>query len=179
VAPQYKAVDLGLEASLVAGLLGGYVTGLVSGALISLPAMFSPRVPDTPLLVGVGVMGGLLRDVAPDTEEIWRFSPVFDLSFYRIFSRRHDRYRTAFQLFFLLAILFAEFLRLTLGHAWPASLFSFYPAWPDPHPAHFLAGLCEHHTGCDAAAQDLEQRPQRDQAGGAAPPAIASVAWMR
>jgi two-component system LytT family sensor kinase len=139
VAPQYKAVDLGLEASLVAGLLGGYVTGLVSGALISLPAMFHHEYLTLPLLVGVGVMGGLLRDVAPDTEEIWRFSPVFDLSFYRIFSRRHDRYRPAFQLFFLLAILFAEFLRLTLGHAWPASLFSFYPAWPDPHPAHFLA----------------------------------------
>ncbi len=139
VAPQYKAVDLGLEASLVAGLLGGYVTGLVSGALISLPAMFHHEYLTLPLLVGVGVMGGLLRDVAPDTEEIWRFSPVFDLSFYRIFSRRHDRYRPAFQLFFLLAILFAEFLRLTLGHAWPASLFSFNPAWPDPHPAHFLA----------------------------------------
>ena len=29
-----------------------------------------------PLLAGVGVLGGLLRDLAPDPEEIWRFSPV-------------------------------------------------------------------------------------------------------
>ncbi len=27
-----------------------------------------------PLLAGVGVLGGLLRDLAPDPEEIWRFS---------------------------------------------------------------------------------------------------------
>src|SRR5216117_3890009 len=37
---EYKAVDLGLEGSLVMGMLGGYVTGLLSGVLISLPAMF-------------------------------------------------------------------------------------------------------------------------------------------
>src|SRR5215471_8706401 len=35
----YPAVDLGLEGSLIAGILGGYVTGLCSGLLISLPAM--------------------------------------------------------------------------------------------------------------------------------------------
>src|SRR5471032_191051 len=36
----YPAADLGLEGSLIAGILGGYVTGLCSGVLISLPAMF-------------------------------------------------------------------------------------------------------------------------------------------
>jgi hypothetical protein len=30
----YQAADLGLEGSLIAGLLGGYVTGLLSGILI-------------------------------------------------------------------------------------------------------------------------------------------------
>jgi len=37
----YRAVDLGFEGSLLAGVVGGYVTGLVSGILISLPAMFA------------------------------------------------------------------------------------------------------------------------------------------
>src|SRR3954470_7575356 len=37
----YQAVDLGLEGSLVMGMLGGYVTGLVAGVLISIPAMFN------------------------------------------------------------------------------------------------------------------------------------------
>ena len=35
----YLAVDLGLEGSLLAGMLGGYFTGLISGALIAIPAM--------------------------------------------------------------------------------------------------------------------------------------------
>src|SRR5690349_2434454 len=35
----YAVADLGLEGSLIAGILGGYVTGLVSGVLISLPAV--------------------------------------------------------------------------------------------------------------------------------------------
>src|ERR1019366_389234 len=39
VSASYQAVDLGLEGSLLAGLLGGYVTGLTSGILISIPAM--------------------------------------------------------------------------------------------------------------------------------------------
>ena len=37
----YRAVDLGLEGSLLAGILGGYVSGLIAGVLISLPAMLS------------------------------------------------------------------------------------------------------------------------------------------
>lgn len=36
----YQAVDLGMEGSLVAGMVGGYVTGLLSGVLISIPAFF-------------------------------------------------------------------------------------------------------------------------------------------
>src|SRR5215831_15207016 len=39
VAPTYRVADLGLEGSLIAGVLGGYVTGLLSGVLISLPAV--------------------------------------------------------------------------------------------------------------------------------------------
>ena len=71
----YQAVDLGLEGSLLAGILGGYVTGLVSGILISLPAMINGELLTMPLLAGIGLLGGMLRDCAPDPEEIWRFTP--------------------------------------------------------------------------------------------------------
>jgi len=135
----YKAVDLGLEASLLSGILGGYVTGLLSGALISLPATISHEYLTLPLLAGVGTLGGLLRNCAPDTEQIWRFSPLLDLRIYRFFRRNHDHARAAFQMFFLLAILFAEFLRLSLGHFFPRRLFSFYPDWPSPHPLTTIA----------------------------------------
>lgn len=136
----YAAVDLGLEGSLLAGLLGGYVTGLVSGALISLPAMFGGEYLALPLLAGVGGLGGLLRDCAPDPEEIWRFSPIFDLSILRFFRPRQDRYRAAFQIIFLGAVVLAELLRLNLGHLFPRRLFSLNPGWPHPHPVNLIAG---------------------------------------
>jgi two-component system, LytTR family, sensor kinase len=135
----YEAVDLGLEGSLLAGLLGGYVTGIVSGILISLPAMFNHEYLTMPLLAGLGVLGGLLRDCAPDTEEIWRFSPLVALSLHRLFRRGHDHQRTLFQMFFLLAILFAEFLRITLARVFEHSVFSFYPDWPSPNPLSIVA----------------------------------------
>jgi two-component system LytT family sensor kinase len=130
----YQAVDLGLEASLLAGLLGGYVTGLLSGALISIPAMLKHEYLTLPLLAGVGALGGLLRNCAPDTEQIWRFSPFLDLRIYRFFRRNHEHARAAFQMFFLLAILSSEFLRLTLDHFFPRWVFAIRPTWPRPHP---------------------------------------------
>src|SRR5574341_635991 len=116
VTHSYRATDLGLEASLLSGILGGYITGLLSGILISLPAMFNGEYLTMPLLAGMGALGGLLRDCALDTEEIWRFSPLFDLRIFRFFRRGHDHARSAFHLFFFLAIIFAEFLRISLGH---------------------------------------------------------------
>jgi two-component system LytT family sensor kinase len=136
----YHAADLGLEGSLIAGILGGYVTGLLSGALISLPALFAGEGLTLPLLAGVGVLGGLLRDLAPDPEEIWRFSPFFDLSIYRFFKARTDHRRTAYQLVFLAAILFAEFLRQTLGYLFTEkSVYFSAPTWKDPNPLAIVA----------------------------------------
>ena len=122
----YLAGDLGLEGSLLAGILGGYVTGLLSGVLISLPAMYVGEYVTMPLLAAVGVMGGLLRDCASDKEDIWSFSPFFDLSFFR----PHWNRRTLFHAFFVAAILFAEFLRQALGIRFKLE---HLPEWPGPH----------------------------------------------
>src|SRR5687767_3228060 len=52
----YKAVDLGLEGSLLAGVLGGYTTGLFAGVLISIPAMMKGELYTMLLFAGVGVL---------------------------------------------------------------------------------------------------------------------------
>jgi len=132
----YRAVDLGLEGSLLSGILGGYVTGLLSGVLISLPAMFNGEYLTMPLLAGLGVLGGLIRDCAPDPEEIWRFSPFFDLNIYRFL---RNRWRAAFHLIFFVAILFSEFLRQTLGIFFEKAVFYLYPSWNNPHPLNIAA----------------------------------------
>jgi two-component system LytT family sensor kinase len=126
----YTAVDLGLEGSLLSGMVGGYVTGLLSGILISLPAFFNGELLSMLLFAGVGVLGGLLRDLHPDKEEMWRFSPLLDLSFYRLFKRSQNLRRSAFQLFVLFCILFCEFLRLGVARLFPKGMiFSLQQLW--------------------------------------------------
>jgi two-component system LytT family sensor kinase len=128
----YSAADLGLEGSLVAGIAGGYVSGLIAGILISIPAMFQGEYLAMPLFAAIGVLGGLLRDCAPDPEEIWRFSPFFDLSLYRLFHRGYDQRRALFHLILLAAILFAEFLRWTCSRVFgPNTIFSLHPEHPE------------------------------------------------
>jgi len=129
----YAAADLGLEGSFLAGILGGYVTGLLSGILISVPAMFSREYFTMPLLAAVGVLGGLLRACASDTEDIWRFSPFLDLNLYRVMKNTRASRRTLFHWLFFVAILFSEFLRQTLGHFFPAKyLFVIHPGPNSP-----------------------------------------------
>lgn len=135
----YKGIDIGLEGSLVLGMVAGYVAGLTGGVLIALPAMFAGEVMTMPMLAGVGVLGGLLRDIAPEKEDIWRFSPFFDLSLWRLFRRPQDMTKTAFNIACILAILFAEFLRLMTARLFPAGIFSLYSTPEQPHPLFLLA----------------------------------------
>lgn len=122
----YQAVDLGLEGSLLAGILGGYVTGLISGVLISIPAMLNHEYLSMPLFAAVGVLGGLLRDLAPEAEEIWRFSPMLD----RVFRPGVDRPTRAFHVMFLATILLAEALRWVGLQLFEKGTFALY----NPHP---------------------------------------------
>jgi len=143
VSPTYAAADLGLEGSFIAGLLGGYVTGLLSGVLISLAAFAHGEHLTMPLLATIGVLGGLLRDLAPDPEEIWRVSPFFDLNIYRFLRENQNHRRTAFHLLLLAAILSAEFLRQTLGQLFRSSneLFRLVPRSPVSYVALYATTL--------------------------------------
>jgi two-component system LytT family sensor kinase len=133
----YAAVDLGLEGSLVMGMLGGYVTGLLSGVLISIPAMFNGELMTMPLLAAVGVLGGLLRDVAPDKEAIWTFSPFPDLNLWRL-TRKGDLRVPAFSLLCILAILSSELLRSAIAR-FPKGVFAIQQKWPHLSPLTIVA----------------------------------------
>lgn len=125
----YQAVDLGLEGAMVMGMLGGYVTGLSSGILISLPAMINDELMSMPLFAAVGVLGGLLRDVAPSPDDIWRFTPFFDLSLYRLVFKRQLK-QAAFSLACVLTILVAEILRFSVLRVFPKNgVFALYQNW--------------------------------------------------
>ncbi len=113
---KYDAADLGLEGAFVSGLVGGYVTGTVSGALVAAPAFFlTGEWISLPLMVGVGALGGLLRDVAPGPEEIWRFSPFFPFTI-SVWMRKPSN-ESAFQMLLLFCCGAIEFLRSSLAGA--------------------------------------------------------------
>ena len=130
IAPSYEAVDLGLEGSLLAGAIGGYVTGLISGILISLAAMFNHEYLSLPLFAGIGVMGGLVRDCASDKEDLWRFSPFFDLNLLRALRKGRNYPRAFLHMLFFGSILFAEFLRQSLVAFFPGRIFTLNAGLP-------------------------------------------------
>jgi two-component system, LytTR family, sensor kinase len=124
----YQAVDLGLEGSLVMGMLGGYVTGLFSGVLISTPAVMKEPL-SMFLFAAVGVMGGLLRDAAPDKEFIWKFTPFPEQAFWRLL-RKRDLRLPAFSIACVAVILLAEGLRSALASAFQGQyLFALEYEW--------------------------------------------------
>ena len=120
----YDAVDLGLEGSFLAGLLGGYAPGLIAGTLISIPGMAASEYLTLPFFTAVGVMGGLLRDFVQDPEDIWRLSAFPDLNLWRALKNLK-----MFPLAFALAVFFTEFLRRVLGHFFPHMIFLTDPEW--------------------------------------------------
>ena len=129
----YQAVDLGLEGSLVMGMLGGYVTGLLAGVLISVPAMLGSELMSMPLFAAVGVMGGLLRDLAPDKEFIWRFTPFPDLALVRLL-RKRDLRLPMFSIGCVAVILIAEFLRSFTAAHFGRAVFALQQNWVEAGP---------------------------------------------
>lgn len=134
----YRGVNIGMEGSIILGLIGGYVMGLAGGILISLPAIvFGGELISIVLFAGVGVLGGLLRDLAPETEDVWRFSPWLDWNVYRLFrGKKYDLGKTAFNLACALSIVLAEGVRISMAALVPGNRgpFALYSDLSGQHP---------------------------------------------
>jgi len=134
---QAAYLDLGLEGSLVAGMVGGYVTGLLAGVLISVRAFFHGEFTTMPLYAGVGVLGGLLRDLAPEKEDVWRFSPLFTLK-PALLRQRRFQLKIIYQFACLFTVIFSELVRQSVAHLFPiqtrGGVFNLTQQWGDIHP---------------------------------------------
>ncbi len=88
----YDFADLMLEGAFILGLLGGRVVGPLGGALISLPAFLGHEWLSMPVAATAGLVGGLVRQFIPNTEDIWSFGPFTFLgiprSIVRLFLKR-------------------------------------------------------------------------------------------
>lgn len=119
----YQAPDLGMEGAILAGVLAGPLAGVVAGALAAFPALFHQEMFALPFLVAAGALGGLARHLAANKDDIWHFSPFFDLNLYRWFRQRFGNPRGDWQMFFFLLIVVIEAGRMLLGRGFPRRLF--------------------------------------------------------
>jgi two-component system LytT family sensor kinase len=113
----YRAADLMLEGSFLLGLLGGRVVGPLGGSIISLPAFVHHEWLSMPVAVTAGLVGGLIRQGVPNTEEIWRLGPYTFLSTPRWLVRVFRGKKVTWEMLPLGACIVLELARQALGHA--------------------------------------------------------------
>ncbi|HTD21073.1 MAG TPA: histidine kinase [Terriglobales bacterium] len=119
----FLAADLSFEASLLMGVLAGPIAGAIGGGLVSVPAVLHQEYLTLPFNVGVGILAGILRDLARDPEEIWSFSPFIDLSVYRWVRKMVRRPHLDWQMGFFFLIVSLQFTRMELGKHFPGRIF--------------------------------------------------------
>jgi len=117
VGQPYRAADLMLEGSFLLGLLGGRVVGPLGGSIISLPAFAHHEWLSMPVAATAGLVGGLIRQTLPNTEEIWRLGPYTFLSTPRWLVRVIRRKKVTWEMLPLGSIIVLELARQALGHA--------------------------------------------------------------
>ncbi|MFQ5816663.1 MAG: sensor histidine kinase [Terriglobia bacterium] len=126
----YRATDISLEGAMIAGLVGGRVTGVMVGALAALPAFFNYELLSLPFAAGCGAVGGMLRQLCRNKEQVWRFGPFVYLSIPRWLRDLLLRGQGDWQMLALLACVLLELARIGLGRAFPGKLY--YVDTPQP-----------------------------------------------
>jgi two-component system LytT family sensor kinase len=113
----YSFADLMLEGSFVLGLLGGRVVGPLGGSIISLPAFFHHEWLSMPVAATAGLVGGLIRQTVPTTEDIWKLGPFSFLNLPKWLVGVVRRTKVSWEMVPLGACVALELGRQALGHA--------------------------------------------------------------
>jgi two-component system LytT family sensor kinase len=110
----YKAADLTLEGSFLAGLIAGPYAGAVVGLMVAFPAVLGGEFIALFFAVGCGFAGGGLREACPK-EEIWHFSPFVFTRLHRYVWRMVKSATVDWSVILILAPVALELLRQFLG----------------------------------------------------------------
>src|SRR5256885_916623 len=111
----FLAADEAFEATLLMGVLGGPTAGAFGAVLVSLPALMHGEYATLPFNLAVGLIAGVLRDVATEREEIWSFSPFIDLSIYRWIRKMLRHPQIDWQTSFFWVIVLLQMARVEVG----------------------------------------------------------------
>src|SRR6266571_4933046 len=113
----YKAADLTLEGSFLAGLIAGPYAGAMVGAMVGFVPIFNGEWVALPFAVGCGFAGGGLRELCPK-EAIWHFSPFVFTTLHRRAWHMIRSLQVDWQVLLLLAPIALQLLGLALGARW-------------------------------------------------------------
>jgi len=124
-AKSFLAGDLSFETAILVGVMAGRLAGVMAGGLVGLPALLHGEWATMPFTILCGLVAGQLREMAPDREEIWSFSPFIDLSIYRWVRRNLPRPRLFdWQIAFFVTIVALRFVHTQLSQFLPHATFS-------------------------------------------------------
>jgi len=115
----YKAADLTLAGSFLAGLLAGPYAGSIVGTMVGIPALVAGEWIALPFAIGCGFAGGGLREICPK-EAIWHFSPLFFTDLHRNVWRLVRRFQIDWVVILLAAPIGLELINQALGHRFGA-----------------------------------------------------------
>ncbi len=119
----FLAADISFETIILLGLLLGPSWAMVSGIVLSAPAVYAHEYLAIPFNVILGLASGVLGRFV-EREEIWGFTPFIDLSLYRWVRRNLRQLRFDRQFLMLVLIVAFEGARESLARMYPRRLFA-------------------------------------------------------
>jgi two-component system, LytTR family, sensor kinase len=123
VVSNFLAADVSFEVVILLGLLIGPGWAMLSGAVLSIPAMLHHEFLALPFNVVLGLVAGMISRFV-EKEEIWSFTPFIDLSLYRWVRRNLIKPRVDRQILLLVLIVVMEMVRDWIAHEFPHRLFA-------------------------------------------------------
>jgi two-component system, LytTR family, sensor kinase len=119
----FLAADISFETIILLGLLVGPGWAMLSGAVLSIPAVLHHEFLALPFDLALGLAAGTIGRFV-EKEEVWSFTPFVDLSIYRWVRRNLIKPRIDRQILLLVLIAAMEMIRLWIAHMFPHRLFA-------------------------------------------------------
>lgn len=130
LSPANQFADLSLEGAFLMGLLGGRVVGPIGGSIITVPALMAHEWLAMPTAATAGLLGGLIRQLIPDKEDLWNFGPFTFLNIPKAIMRMVSKAEIMWEMLPLMACVGLELGRVALVMATkPKWLFTIDPHW--------------------------------------------------
>lgn len=123
--PNFLAADLSLETTVLLGILVGPLGAMAGGAALAVPALLHQEYWALPInLIIAAVAGAFGRFV--DSDDVWSFSPMIDLSIYRWVTRNLQRPHLDRQILLLVLVAGMQFCASLVAWFNPRRYFSLH-----------------------------------------------------